>query len=202
MIEESRTVGVILAGGRSSRMGGGDKCLRLLGGRPLLDRVVERAAPQVDGLVLNANGDPARFASFGLEVVADSLADYAGPRAGVLAGVDWARARGAGRIGTVPSDSPFLPRDLATRLLATGAPLARARSGGRAHPVAALWSTALADDLRRALGEGVRKIELWTARHGVVDVEWDAGPPDPFFNANRPEDLEEAERLLADRADH
>jgi molybdopterin-guanine dinucleotide biosynthesis protein A len=192
----SGLVGVILAGGRSSRMGGGDKCLRPLGGRPLLDHVIERAAPQVGRLVLNANGDPARFSRYGLEVVADSLGDYAGPLAGVLAGLDWAQARGAATIVTFPSDSPFLPRDLAARLRATGAPLARARSGGRAHPVAALWSTALADDLRRALAEGLRKIELWTARHGVADVEWDAGPPDPFFNANRPEDLEDAERLL------
>jgi molybdopterin-guanine dinucleotide biosynthesis protein A len=199
MTVRSAAVGVILAGGRSSRMGGGDKCLRPLGGRPLLEHVIERAAPQVDRLVLNANGEPARFAAFGLEVVADSLADRPGPLAGVLAGLDWARLRApeAKAIVTFPSDSPFLPRDLAARLMASGAPLARAWSGGRAHPVAALWPVALAEDLRRALGEGLRKIDLWTARHGVVDVEWDAGPPDPFFNANAPEDLAEAERLLA-----
>jgi molybdopterin-guanine dinucleotide biosynthesis protein A len=192
-------VGVILAGGLSSRMGGGDKCLRLLGGRPLLAHVIDRAGPQVDRLVLNANGEPARFAGFGLEVIADSLADRPGPLAGVLAGLEWARRREprAEAIVTFPSDSPFLPRDLAARLIASGAPLARACSGGRAHPVAALWPVALADDLRRALGEGLRKIDLWTARHGVADVEWDAGPPDPFFNANTPEDLLEAERLLA-----
>ena len=200
MTVRSAVVGVILAGGRSSRMGGGDKCLRPLGGRPLLEHVIERAAPQVGPLVLNANGEPARFAAFGLEVVADSLADHPGPLAGVLAGLDWARLRApeAKAIVTFPSDSPFLPRDLAARLMASGAPLARACSGGRAPPVAALWPVALADDLRRALGEGLRKIDLWTARHGVVGVEWDAGPLDPFFNANAPEDLLEAERLLAD----
>ena len=196
--DQRRPFGVILAGGRSSRMGGGDKCLRPLGGRPLLRHVMERAAPQVARLALNANGEPARFAAFGLETIGDSIAGHAGPLAGVLAGMDWARAQpqASAAIVTFPADSPFLPRDLAARLLATGAPLARACSGGRAHPVAALWSTALAEDLRQALAGGLRKIDLWTARHGVVDVEWDAGPPDPFFNANRPEDLEEAERLL------
>ena len=198
MAGASALAGVILAGGQSSRMGGGDKSLRLLAGRPLLAHVIARAAPQVDSLVLNVNGDPARFAAFGLQTVADSLSGHAGPLAGVLAGLDWARARApaAESIVTFPCDSPFLPRDLAARLRATGARLARAASGGRAHPAAALWSLSLADDLRAALAEGVRKIDVWTARHGVAQVEWDAGPPDPFLNVNRPDDLREAERLL------
>jgi molybdopterin-guanine dinucleotide biosynthesis protein A len=196
---ERMTIGVILAGGRSTRMGGGDKCLRLLGGRPLLAHVIARAAPQVGRLLLNANGDPARFAAFGLDIVPDSLAGHPGPLAGVLAGLDWARRQApeARAVVTFPSDSPFLPRDLVARLTASGAPLARARSAGRAHPVAALWPVALADDLRRALAEGLRKIDLWTARHGAADVEWDAGPPDPIYNANAPDLLVEAERLLA-----
>lgn len=189
----------MLAGGRSSRMGGGDKCLRPLGGRPLLAHVVERARPQVARLALNANGDPGRFAAFGLDVAADGLPDFAGPLAGVLAALDWARERApeARFVVSFPADSPFLPRDLAARLAALGAPLARARSGARAHPVAALWSVALADDLRRALVEdGVRKIEAWTARHRCAEATWPDAPVDPFFNVNTPDDLAEAERLL------
>lgn len=180
-------------------MGGGDKGLLALGGRPLLAHVVERARPQVERLVLNVNGDPARFAAFGLEVAPDSVPGFAGPLAGVLAALDWTRARrpAAEFVLSLPADSPFLPRDLARRLAALGAPLARARSGGRAHPVAALWSVALADDLRRALVEdGVRKIETWTARHACAEAEWPVEPVDPFFNVNTPDDLAEAERLL------
>lgn len=194
-------VGVVLAGGRSSRMGGGDKCLLALGGRPLLAHVVERARPQVGRLALNANGDPRRFAAFGLPVAPDSIAGYVGPLAGVLAGMEWARTNvpGARAVVTFPADSPFLPRDMAARLSAPGAPLARACSGGRAHPVAGYWSLALEEALRRAVSEeGLRKIDLWTARHGVVDVTWPAEPVDPFFNANTPSELAEAERLLPD----
>lgn len=199
MAQRAALIGVILAGGRSSRMGGGDKCLLALGGRPMLAHVVERARPQVARLVLNANGDPSRFAAFGLPVAPDSISGFAGPLAGVLAGMEWASANApdAEAIVTFPSDSPFLPRDMAERLAAAGAPLARACSGGRAHPAAAYWSLALQADLRRAVAEeGLRKIDLWTARHGVVDVVWPAEPVDPFFNANRPDDLAEAERLL------
>lgn len=199
MPQESRLIGVLLAGGRSTRMGGGDKALLALGGRPLLAHVVERARPQVGRLVLNVNGDPARFAGFGLEIAPDSVPGFAGPLAGVLAALEWARARSpaADSVLSFPADSPFLPRDLASRLVGLGAPLARARSAGRAHPVAALWSVALADDLRRALIEdGVRKIEAWTARHSCAEAEWPVDPVDPFFNVNTPDDLAEAERLL------
>ena len=191
-------VGVLLAGGLARRMGGGDKGLRQLAGRPLLDHVIERARPQVDRLILNANGDPARFSEYGLPVVADEVEGFAGPLAGVLSAMTWAKREGADWVASFPTDAPFLPTDLVEKLMATGASVACARSGGQAHPVAAVWSVALADDLRAALlDEGLRKIDVWTARHGVAHVDWPSEPVDPFFNANRPDDLAEAERLLA-----
>ncbi|HET8726817.1 MAG TPA: molybdenum cofactor guanylyltransferase MobA [Alphaproteobacteria bacterium] len=194
--------GVLLAGGLARRMGGGDKGLRLLGGRPILDHVVGRARPQVDALVLNANGDPARFAAYGLPVVPDSVEGFAGPLAGVLAGLDWAavHAPGCRFVASFACDAPFLPRDLVSRLAAAvdeGADMACAASGGRRHPVFGLWPVALREDMRRALvDEGVRKVDLWTARHRLVEVEFPLEPFDPFFNANRPDDLAAAERLL------
>jgi molybdopterin-guanine dinucleotide biosynthesis protein A len=197
-------IGLLLAGGRARRMGGGDKCLRHLGGRPLLAHVIERARPQVDALILNANGDPDRFAAFGLPVVADSIPDFAGPLAGVLAGLDWAAAHRADAtwLLSIATDTPFLPRDLAARLLAAvaaeDAELACAASTGQAHPVFGVWPVRLRDELRRAVAEeGVRRIDAWTARHRLATVAFPALPVDPFFNANRPEDLAEAERLLA-----
>jgi molybdopterin-guanine dinucleotide biosynthesis protein A len=200
-------LGVLLAGGRSSRMGGGDKCLRPLGGRTILEHVIERARPQVGALLLNANGDPARFARFGLPVAADVVEGFAGPLAGVLTGMEWAfRRRPETRwIATIATDSPFLPPDLVARLRAAvaddAADLACAASAGRAHPVMGLWPVRLAADLRRAMvGEGVRKVDVWTARHRLAVVEFDVVGVDPFFNTNRPEDLALAERLLAGTA--
>lgn len=197
-------IGVLLAGGQARRMGGGDKCLRTLAGETLLARVVRVLQPQVDELVLNANGDPGRFAGYGLPVVADVVEGFAGPLAGILSGMEWVRAEHAQArwIATAPTDAPFLPRDLVERLKAAaeaaGAPLACAMSGGQTHPVVGLWDVALADELRRALvTEGVRKIDLWTARYKLATAGWPAQPVDPFFNANRPEDLAEAERVLA-----
>jgi len=197
-------VGVILAGGQSRRMGGGDKCLRPLAGRPLLAHVIDRIAGQVDTLVLNANGDPARFAAFGLPVVADLVPDQAGPLAGILTGMTWVRERrpDVDWLLTVPADAPLLPADLAARLHAAaraeGRRLACARSAGRSHPPIGLWDVALADDLRTAMDEEeMRKIDAWTARHGVAEVDWPLAPHDPFFNANRPDDLARAEALLA-----
>ncbi|HEY3911078.1 MAG TPA: molybdenum cofactor guanylyltransferase MobA [Stellaceae bacterium] len=197
------TVGLLLAGGQSRRMGGGDKALRRLGGATLLDRVVARLRPQVDALVLNANGDPARFAGFGLPLVADSVPGFAGPLAGVLAGLDWAAAHqpDCSDVVSVATDAPFLPEDLAARLAAArdaaGADLACAASGGRSHPVFGLWPVRLREDLRRAVvDEGVRKVDQWTARHQLVTVSFASEPIDPFFNANRPEDLETAASLL------
>jgi molybdopterin-guanine dinucleotide biosynthesis protein A len=189
-------------------MGGGDKPMRLIGGRTILDHVIERLAPQCDALLLNANGDPARFASFGLPVVADSIEDYPGPLAGVLAGLDWAAAnRPEIRwIVTAAGDCPFLPRDLVARLhrarMTQNADLAVAASGDQAHPVIGLWRVDLRDELRHALAdEGIRKIDRWTARYRLATSSWLAEPVDPFFNANRVEDLAEAERLASLLAD-
>jgi molybdopterin-guanine dinucleotide biosynthesis protein A len=198
------TLGLILAGGLARRMGGGDKPLTKIGGATILDRVLSRMRPQCQALLLNANGDPARFAATGLPVIADDVPDFAGPLAGVLAGLDWAAAHKpeAGYLASVPGDCPFLPRDLVARLhqarAKSGAPLACARSGEWRHPVVGLWPVALRHDLRQALtGEGLRKIELWTARHGVALADWPAEPVDPFFNVNTPQDAAAAERLAA-----
>lgn len=197
-------LGVILAGGLARRMGGGDKPLRLLAGRTILERVVTRFAPQCDELILNANGDPARFAASGLAVVADDVPGFVGPLAGILAALDWAAANKPAirDVVSAPADSPFLPHDYVTRLLAAravaGTALACAETGGRTHPVAGLWPVALRHDLRRALvEENLRKIDLWTARHGVARADWPVLPIDPFTNVNAPEDLEQAERLIA-----
>ena len=198
------TLGVLLAGGLARRMGGGDKPLRALGGRTLLERAVSRLQPQCDRLILNANGDPARFAPLGLPVVPDDVPGFAGPLAGILAALDWTAANrpDLAHVVSAAADSPFLPRDLVARLHAAreaaGTPLACAESDDQAHPVNALWSINLRGDLRRALvDEGLRKIDRWTARHGVALATWPTKPVDPFFNANTPEDLAEAERLLA-----
>lgn len=196
------TIGLLLAGGLSRRMGGGDKCLRPLGGQPVLAHIIERARPQVSALVINANGDPARFASFGLPVVADTIDGFAGPLAGVLTGMEWAATHHAGAawLATFATDAPFFPQDLVARLQEAvareGADMACARSDGQDHPVFGLWPVRLAADLRRAMEEGVRKVDLWTARYRLAVAEFAVQPFDPFFNANRPEDLAEAERLL------
>jgi molybdenum cofactor guanylyltransferase len=200
---DTKIVGVLLAGGLGRRMGGGDKPLRLLAGRPLLDHVIERLQPQVAGVVLNANGDPTRFGAYGLPVVADSVPDFAGPLAGILAGLDWAAENrpDCPMIVSVPTDAPFLPIDLVERLeqaRATGeADMACAASGGQAHPVIGLWPVRLRDALRHALvDEGVRKVDVWTARYRFAVVEFPTHPIDPFFNANRPGDLDTATRLM------
>ena len=204
MVENAETAfassipGVILAGGRSRRMGGGDKCLLPLAGRAVLDHVIERIRPQVGALALNANGDAARFAAFGLPVVADDAADFAGPLAGILAALDWASATlpGASAVLTVPADTPFLPRDLVARLAQAGAP-ALAVSAGRVHPVVGLWPLALRADLHAALREeGVRKVEDWTRRLGAAVAAFETVPVDPFFNVNTPGDLARAVALM------
>jgi molybdopterin-guanine dinucleotide biosynthesis protein A len=197
------TLGVILAGGLARRMSGGDKALLELGGATLLERVVERLAPQCDALILNANGDPARFAAYGLTVSADSIPDFAGPLAGILAGMDWAAANrpDLGWIVTASVDTPFLPPELVERLhevrTAASADLACARSGERNHNVDALWPVRLRDDLRAALIEGTRRVDRWTARFSLATAEWPTEPVDPFFNVNTPEDFAAAERILA-----
>jgi molybdopterin-guanine dinucleotide biosynthesis protein A len=193
---------VILAGGRATRMGGGDKPLRLLRNVPILNHVLARIARGGRPLVLNANGDPQRFAAYGLPVVPDALADYPGPLAGILAGLDWAHAVGGiETMLSVPGDCPFIPLDLAERLEEARArqsvPLACAGSGGWTHPVIGLWPVALRQDLRVALEAGERKIDRFTARFGCATAEWSTEPFDPFFNVNTPEELAEAEQLAA-----
>jgi molybdenum cofactor guanylyltransferase len=200
----NKLVGVLLAGGLARRMGGGDKPMRQIGGRTILERVIARLNPQCDELILNANGDPARFASFGLPVVADTVKDFPGPLAGILAALDWTAAnRPAARLVlSVAADCPFLPRDLAARLnealVDEDAQLAVAASGGQSHPVIGLWDVALRDELRHALvQEDVRKIDRWTARYKLATVTWPTTPLDPFFNANTMDDIAEADRLAA-----
>jgi molybdopterin-guanine dinucleotide biosynthesis protein A len=200
--------GVILAGGQSRRMGGGDKGLLDLAGQPMLAHVVERLAPQVGRIVVNANGDPARFARFALPVVADSVPDFPGPLAGVLAGMRWSRthAPAARWIATAAGDAPLLPRDLVQRCRAAlrerpGA-IALAQSAGELHPVIGLWPVALADDLETQLRAGVRKVLAWTDCHGTVPVSFpfvDLGGRslDPFYNANTPDELEDLRAVLA-----
>jgi molybdopterin-guanine dinucleotide biosynthesis protein A len=202
------TLGLILAGGLARRMGGGDKIMLEVGGRKILDRVLERMRPQCADIILNANGDPARFADAKLAVVPDSIPGFAGPLAGILAGLDWAAAHRPDLTDmvSVPGDCPFLPRDLVTRLRtareAAGKPLACARSGNWRHPVAGLWPVALREDLRQALvREGLRKIEVWTERHGVALADWPDRPVDPFFNVNTPEDAGAAQALAAQHPD-
>ena len=207
MTEQPRTVGLVLAGGLARRMGGGDKALIRIGGAAILDRVLAVLRGKCDPIILNANGDPARFARYGLPVIADSVPDFAGPLAGILAGLDWAAAHAPGTewVVSVPGDCPFLPADLVDRLHAArteaGTPLACARSGDWRHPVVGLWRVDLRDDLRHALTvEDLRKIEIWTARHGIAIASWPDQPVDPFFNVNTPDDLAAAERAAKQQA--
>ena len=197
-----RPLGVVLAGGLARRMGGGDKARLRIGDRTILERVLDGLKPQCAALIVNANGDPARFADTGLAIVADSIPDFAGPLAGILAALDWAAAHSPEitDVVSVPGDCPFLPHDLVARLLSARAaartPLACARSGDQRHPVVALWPVDVRDDLRKALvEEGLRKIEAFTAPHGVAVADWPALPFDPFFNVNTPEDAAEAQRI-------
>ena len=199
-----RIPGVLLAGGLARRMGGGDKPMRTIGGRTILERVIARLTPQCDGLILNANGDPARFSAFGLSVVADGVGDFPGPLAGILAALDWAAAKRpeVSLVLSAAADCPFLPRDLVSRLhqalAEQNAQLAVAASGAQSHPVIGLWSVSLRHELRHALVvEDVRKIDRWTARYKLATVTWPTAPLDPFFNANTMDDIAEAERLAA-----
>ena len=200
------TFGLVLAGGLARRMGGGDKARIKIAGITILDRVLATLSGQCVGMVINANGDPDRFADTGLEVVQDSVPDFAGPLAGILAGLDWLAKlnNGIEWMVSVPGDCPFLPDDLVQRLhqarreMGAGVPLACARSGEWRHPVVGLWPLALRENLRQALEvEGLHKIEVWTARHGVAIADWPDQPVDPFFNVNTPDDAERASRIAA-----
>ncbi len=197
-----KPLGVILAGGRATRMGGGDKGLRIVGDRRLIDHVLERLRPQVAEIAINANGDPSRFAEFGLPVLPDSIAGHPGPLAGVLAGLDWAAGQGARAIVTVAADTPFFPRDLVARLQDAAGPEGLALAASRdaegtwqRHPTFGLWPVALNEDLRAALRGGLRKIVLWTDRHAAGRADFESDPIDPFFNVNTPEDIARAEEL-------
>lgn len=205
---QTTIIGLLLAGGLSRRMGGGDKGLKDLSGRTMLARVVERLRPQVAGLILNANGDPGRFAELGLPVVADPIEGFVGPLAGILAGLLWARTHApeARYVASVSTDAPFLPLDLVPRLetALSDRPnaIAIAQSAGELHPVIGLWPVAHAEDLAAELKSGVRKVLRWTDRHGTVPVDFPFlrigdRMVDPFFNANTPEELAEAAALIA-----
>jgi molybdopterin-guanine dinucleotide biosynthesis protein A len=198
------SLGLVLAGGLARRMGGGDKALIRIGSATILERVLDRLRPQCTRMALNANGDPARFAATGLPIIADDVPGFAGPLAGILAGLDWTAAQlpQIEWVVSVPGDCPFVPRDLVARLLAArieaALPLACARSGEWRHPVVGLWPVGLRKNLRHALvDEGLRKIEVWTARHGVAVADWPTHLVDPFFNVNTPEDAAEAQRIAA-----
>jgi molybdopterin-guanine dinucleotide biosynthesis protein A len=200
---DTMSPGVILAGGRATRMGGGDKGLRPLAGRPLIAHVIARLGPQVAGLAINANGDPARFAAFGLPVLPDSLPDCPGPLAGVLAGLDWAAGQGARGVVTIAADTPFVPHDLVARLhdeARRGLCLAASADETgtiRTHPTLALWPVTLRDDLRAVLRQGMRKMMLWAQAHDPGIALFDSTGGDPFFNVNTPQDLARAEALAA-----
>ena len=206
-VDPGRVTGVILAGGQSRRMGGGDKGLLDLAGKPMLAHVIRRLAPQVGSLIINANGDPHRFARFGTPVVPDTIKGFVGPLAGVLAGLRWsaANAPDARWIVTAAGDAPMLPADLVERLacaVATRQGIALARSSGELHPVIGLWPVTLADDLEKSLQQGVRKVLHWTDRHGTVAADFPLArigdfEVDPFFNANTPAELEKLRALLA-----
>ncbi|PSL20955.1 molybdenum cofactor guanylyltransferase MobA [Shimia abyssi] len=196
----NNVMGVILAGGQARRMGGGDKGALVLEGRTLLDRVIDRLGPQVQRLALNANGNPDRFAEYGLPVVGDTLPGYPGPLAGVLSGMEYAAGQGFEYIVTAAADTPFFPLDLVARLqrAANGAntpiALAATQEGGRMnrHPTFGLWPVNLRADLHAALEDGLRKVVLWTDKHGAASAPFD---DDAFFNINTPEDLEHARSL-------
>jgi molybdenum cofactor guanylyltransferase len=200
----NKLVGVLLAGGLARRMGGGDKPMRQIGGRTILERVIARLKPQCSELILNANGDPARFTRFELPVISDTVENFPGPLAGILAALDWVATNrpDVSLVLSAAADCPFLPRDLVARLRQAlseqDAQLAVAASGGQSHPVIGLWSVALRDELRHALvQEDVRKIDRWTARYRLATVTWPIEPLDPFFNANTMDDITEADRLAA-----
>lgn len=202
----ANVIGVLLAGGQSRRMGGGDKGLLPFGGGTLMGHVIGRLEPQVDAIIINANGDHRRFSRYNLPVVADPCEGFAGPLAGVLAGMIWAQAMRphALWLATAACDTPFFPEDYVIRLLeATGGrypAIALSASGGQVHPVFGLWPVALAADLSEALGSGTRKVLDWTSRHPTVTFEFkaieaDGHQIDPFFNANTPEELAQAEAI-------
>ena len=201
-------LGVILAGGQARRMGHVDKAFIEVSGKPVIELVAERLRPQVTRLIINANGDPARFAALELPVAADSIKGFAGPLAGVLAAMEWAgrHAPDCRQIATIAVDTPFFPLNFVAAMVKKGnrekADIVCAASNGRNHPVAGLWPVRLARDLRAAMtGDGIRKVDLWTARHKLAVCEFATAGYDPFFNINRPDDIEQAETIMVKTRD-
>ena len=196
-------LGVILAGGKATRMGGGDKGLLPLSEGTILDQVIARLSPQVAGMAINANGEAERFAALGLPVLPDSIADYPGPLAGVLAGLDWAAGQGAESVVSVAADTPFFPHDLVSRLQFAAKdmerPLALAATPDGRQPTFGLWPVALRDDLRASLQDGLRKVVMWTDRHDGREALFDEAG-EPFFNVNTPEDLDKAQAMAGGQA--
>ncbi|BCG73438.1 molybdenum cofactor guanylyltransferase [Mesorhizobium sp. 113-1-2] len=202
---ERDIAGIVLAGGQSRRMGGGDKSLLPLGSGSVLDQLLSRFGPQIETLALSANGDPQRFSRFGLPVLADTIEGFAGPLAGILTGLEWAAASTSCKaVVTAAGDTPFLPLDLVERLAAAAGEhpgsIAVASSAGRRHPTFALWPIDCRDALRHFLVDGDnRRVSAFIERHGHVEVEFPVLQPaglDPFFNINVPDDLAEAVRLM------
>ena len=205
VLNMGKPLGVILAGGLARRMGGGDKSLLGLGQSRVLDQVISRLGGQVDQLILNVNGDPARFDEFGLPIVADSLDGFLGPLAGVLAGLDYAADHGFDYVVSVAADTPFFPTDLVFSLCAASdhmdVPIALAATkveSGKIvrHPTFGFWPVALREDLRSALQDGLRKVVLWTDQHGAATHVFDSTEIDAFFNINTPEDLQLANDIM------
>jgi molybdopterin-guanine dinucleotide biosynthesis protein A len=194
-----KIAGVIIAGGRSRRMGA-EKALTTVAGKPILQHIVERIAPQVDALALNTNGDPVRYLPIGIPVIADMRTDIGTPLAGLHAGLHWTVSQGLDAMLSLPSDCPFLPRDLTARLGAGTLP-SIASSGGQRHVLTGLWPSSLLATLDTALAEGgLFRVKDWAALVQVRHVEWTAVPVDPFFNVNTPEELAEANRIAAELA--
>jgi molybdopterin-guanine dinucleotide biosynthesis protein A len=194
-----KVIGAIIAGGQSSRMGGREKAFLTLAGKPILAHVIERIGPQVDQLVINANGEPARFSGFGLEVVPDVLTTLTTPLAGIHATLQFAKNTGGDLLITVPSDTPFLPFDMVAKLLektgTNGAGITA--SGGQEHYIIGAWKTVLLDDLESAIArDNLFRVKDWAHSVAAQKVEWPVEPHDPFFNVNAPEDLLQAEQIL------
>jgi molybdopterin-guanine dinucleotide biosynthesis protein A len=197
----------VLAGGRATRLGGGDKPLRKIGGRPMLSHILERLAPQVAKIGISANGDPARFAEYGLPVLADTgPSGQAGPLAGILSALAWANEQGSGKVLTVAGDTPFFPPDLAEMLARAVVDrsdhVAVASSVGRRHPVFALWPVSLEADLRKFLASSATfSVAAFLERHHTIEADFPMAKLgdstiDPFFNVNTPEDLAQAEAVM------
>jgi molybdenum cofactor guanylyltransferase len=210
MSSKENVVGLLLAGGKSSRMGGGDKCLRVLAGKPILACIIDRLKSQVSEIVINANGDASRFAAYGLTVVADSIVGFVGPLAGVHAGLQWVKANrpDTTHVVTIATDTPFFPLDLVSRFCLEArddSTLLVARSDEGVHPVIGLWPVTLAPAIEDFLKREKRKVGQFADEQRAFqmyfpNVEIGAMLIDPFFNINEPEELARANTLMKGQA--